>query len=438
MPSDFNGDGYAEVATGASQNDANGMNSGAVYICLGGSALPLDCIVNATLTGLVEDERLGVSVSAVGDVNADGFADLLVGADRSDAGGADYGAAFLYLGGVTLDMTPDLTLTGEASLSYFGQRTAGPGDLNGDGYRDLAVSAVSYGVPMVADNLGRVYVYLGGPATTIDATPEALITGEAAGDSLGETLAPVGDVDGDGYSDLVVGAPDSDGLGPIGSHGGRAYLFRGGAGAFFDTTVDWAAAGPADAYLGNAAAGGDVDRDGFSDLVVAAYRAADGEVRIYNGGSAMDMSPDATIVGGTGSIERFGTSVACSDMNADGYSDLVVGASGASSATGRAIFYFGGAGAFSPINVGVTYGEVVGDLFGTTAGSAGDVSGDGYGDVLIGAPYFDDGGSISANVGRTYLFYGEAGAFADSLADVRITGQGNLDFCAFPMSGGSF
>jgi hypothetical protein len=434
LPNDFNGDGYGDIAVGAPGSDTTGVNAGAVYVCFGSASPSLDCAVGLTLNGAAADERLGAAVSAVGDVNADGFADLLVGADRSDVGGLDLGAAFLFLGGSVVDATPDVTFMGETTLGYFGQRLAAAGDLNGDGFRDMAIAAQAYGAPG-SDGLGRVYVYFGASSGSIDPTADGIVTGEAPGDELGWGLGAPGDVNGDGFGDLLIGAPNSDGAGTSGALSGRVYLYTGGAGSSFDSVSDWMVSGATGMMLGNAVTGCDVNGDGFSDVIVGEYW-NEGQFHVYIGDPTMGMTPDATVVGLAGSSDHFGQAIACTDMNADGFADLAVSGPGNSLNRGRAVVYFGVPGAFNVVNDGIFWGEVEGDYFGFSAAAAGDVTGDGYGDVAVGAFFFDGGGPSTDNRGRTYVFFGAATIFADSTVDTRITGAAG-DTCAFT-GGGAF
>jgi hypothetical protein len=434
LPSDYNGDGYGDFAAGSEGNDANGAGAGAVYICFGGPTPALDCAVSVTLLGATAGDGFAWP-SAAGDVNADGYADLLVGAKGSDAAGIEFGAAYLFLGGSTFDTTADVTYVGDETYDYFGA-ARGAGDFNGDGYRDVAIGAPQSGL---GGPLGRVIVYFGAPLASIDATPDATITGETDDDGFGYALAVPGDVNGDGFPDLLVGAPNYDGF-AAGGLDGRAYLYLGGAGASFDTTADWSVTGSRAAVLGLSTGGCDVNSDGFSDVLVGEPSATDGRVYVYNGGASIDMTSDATLSGTSGAAESYGHSIGCTDMNADGFADIVAGAwfyDGVGPNQGRAQVFFGGSGVFDTTPDGTFTGEAAGDRFGDDAGAVGDVNGDGYGDITLGA-YVHDVIVSGDDRGRAYVFFGGAGTSADTTTDMRISGIADSDACGRGAGGGAF
>ena len=116
-----------------------------------------------TLLGAAAGDNLGRSVAGAGDVNGDGYADVIVGAPTT-RGGADAGAAYVYFGGPGADDVADLTLLGAAAGDYFGCAVAGAGDVNGDGYGDVIVGA--YGNDAGGAAAGRAYVYFGGARRT--------------------------------------------------------------------------------------------------------------------------------------------------------------------------------------------------------------------------------------------------------------------------------
>src|SRR5690242_14058941 len=185
-------------------------------------ALALSRVRLMAVDGEASNDMLGLSVAGAGDVNGDGYADIIVGADHNDAGGTDAGRAYVVFGGPGPTRLPNWVLTGGSGGGLFGNSVAGAGDVNGDGYADVIVGAPQAG----GSNRGAAYVFFGGPAA--DAIPDLALSGEQANDRFGASVAGAGDVNGDGYDDVIVGAPLND---SAGSNSGRAYIFYGGPGA---------------------------------------------------------------------------------------------------------------------------------------------------------------------------------------------------------------
>ena len=210
---DVNGDGYGDVIVGAYQSGPVGQPVGRAYIYFGG--LRPQNRPDVILSGEAVGDAFGVCVAPAGDMNKDGYADVIVGAYHNGAGGKDAGRAYVYYGGAAPSERPALVLTGEAAGDAFGYSVSGAGDVNGDGFGDVAVGA--YGNDAGGSAAGRAYLFFGGGA---DVVPDFIQTGEATLDNLGFAVSGAGDVDGDGTADLVVGAPYSDG------EAGRAYLSR--------------------------------------------------------------------------------------------------------------------------------------------------------------------------------------------------------------------
>ena len=151
---------------------------GRAYVYYGGPGA--DAVADLTLTGEAAGDLFGYSVSGAGDVNGDGYADVIVGAYSDDAGGSDAGRAYVYFGGPGADAVADLTLTGAAASDWFGWSVSGAGDVNGDGYADVIVGGHSDDAGGM--DAGRAYVYFGGPGA--DAVADLTLTGAAAGDRL--------------------------------------------------------------------------------------------------------------------------------------------------------------------------------------------------------------------------------------------------------------
>ncbi|HEX7878737.1 MAG TPA: hypothetical protein VF720_04975, partial [Candidatus Eisenbacteria bacterium] len=211
---DLNGDGFDDIVTGANGNDAAGTSAGRVYIHFGGA--DFDTTADLVLSGILTGDSYGTAVDAAGDVNGDGFDDLVVGSVSHDGTFVNGGAAFVYFGGSPMNGLADWTLLGTQTSESFGGFVAGAGDVNGDGYDDIVVGAP--GNDVVFTNAGAAYLYLGGSAP--DAVADWIVYGAASSDGLG-AVDGVGDVNRDGYADLVVGASGND---AGGSNAGRAYV----------------------------------------------------------------------------------------------------------------------------------------------------------------------------------------------------------------------
>ncbi len=180
------------------------------------------------LTGIWSDQGetasdfFGVSVASAGDVNGDGYADVIVGAYFNDDGGNAAGEAYVYHGSASgLSATPDWSDQGEASGDYFGRSVASAGDVNGDGYADVIVGANENDDG--GSLAGEAYVYHGS-ASGLSSTPDWSDQGEASGDYFGRFASSAGDVNGDGYADVIVGAYAND---DGGDWAGEAYVYSG-------------------------------------------------------------------------------------------------------------------------------------------------------------------------------------------------------------------
>ena len=401
---DVNGDGYADVIVGAYYYNSG---QGRAYIYYGGSNM--NNIADVTMTGEAANNNFGYSVSTAGDVNGDGYADIIVGAD----GYSSMGRAYVYIQSMTGPDIPDLSMTGEVSNNNFGYSVANAGDVNGDGYADIIVGADGY-----SSNTGRAYIYYGG--ASMNNVADVTMTGEAIGNHFGYSVSTAGDVNGDGYADVIVGAYGYS------SSTGRAYIFYGGAS--MDNVADVIMTGEAgnNDFGTSVSTAGDVNGDGYADVIVGAsgYSTTTGRAYIYYGGSSMNNVADVTMTGEA--ISYFGISVSTAgDVNGDGYADVIVGAYGYSSYTGRAYIYYGGSSMNNVADVTMT-GEGVSNYFGFSVSTAGDVNSDGYADVIVGAY-----GYLS-NTGRAYIYYG--GVSMDNIADVIMTGEAVSNYFGYSVS----
>ncbi|MBX7041685.1 MAG: FG-GAP-like repeat-containing protein [Ignavibacteria bacterium] len=424
---DVNGDGYSDVIAGATGNDAGGTNAGRAYIYFGGSTM--NDIADVLLTGEAVSDGLGVSVSTAGDVNGDGFSDVIVGANLNDAGGADAGRAYIYFGGSSPDNTADLLLTGVVAGDRLGSSVSTAGDVNGDGYSDVIVGAIFNDAG--GSNAGRAFIFFG--SSNLNNTPDFSLTGEAANDNFGSSVSLAGDMNGDGYSDIIVGALAND---AGGTNAGRAYLFTNSMTGtdIADEIFTGATAGD---NFGNAiSSAGDFNGDGFADIAISAYQndaggIDAGRVYIYFGSSALDNVADVILTGAAAG-DQFGFCISVAgDVNADGYTDLIVGANGSDSGgtnSGRAYIYLGESVPDAIPDVIMT-GAAAGDALGFSVSSAGDFNGDGFSDVIVGSnlsdAFFTDGGAA-------YIYYG--GITINNVADVIIQPTGSNDRLGYSVS----
>jgi hypothetical protein len=361
MPGDLNGDGYADVAVGAYRNGAT--DAGRVYVYFGGMGTTFNTTVDATINGSGASAQL--SASAGGDINADGYSDLIVGAVEYPTGP---GSVYVYLGGAgAFDTTADAHFVGAVVGDELGT-VLSSGDVNGDGYADVIAGAPNY--DGASTSVGAAYVYLGSP-TPLDTAADVTLVGGVANDYFGLHLASAGDVNGDGADDLVVGAHEQD---TDGGSAGRAYVYYGTFGGVFDTTPDGIILGTAPgAYVGTAAeSAGDVNNDGFADVVVGAVGFATnaGRVYVFLGGNtvAFNTTADAILGAFSASNDQFGYAAASAgDVNGDGFADVVAGApftdaGGADSGTG--FVFFGAAGSsFDATADGTLPAQIAGEQF---------------------------------------------------------------------------
>ena len=424
---DMNGDGYSDVISAADLNDAGGLNAGRVYIYF--NSMTGTDIADEFFTGAAANDFFGYSVSAAGDMNGDGFNDIIVGAPYNNAGGSAAGRTYIYFGGVILNNTADVILTGKVSSELFGYSVSAAGDVNSDGYSDVIISGV--GNNALGIYTGRAYVFFGG--SIVDTVADVIMTGAASGDQFGYSVSSAGDVNSDGYSDVIIGANLND---SAGLSSGRAYVYLGGStmNNVADVTITGAAAG--DQLGRSVSSAGDINGDGYSDVIVGEWLndaggSNAGQAQIFFGGISMNNAADVTYTGATAG-DQFGQSVSSAgDVNGDGYSDVIIGApnndAGGSNA-GRSYIYYGGIIPDAVPDVTLT-GTMAGDNFGFAVNTAEDVNGDGYDDVIVGTPYDITGGN---DAGRVYVYFG--GLNADTGADVIMSGADPNDLFGYSVS----
>ena len=420
---DLDGDGKDDVLVGAPYDDIDAVDSGTTYIVYGGVTGTIDLsIADARLIGLGSANYAGIAVGHAGDVDNDGYDDILVGATHNDAGDTDAGAAYLLLGPVTGDVDladADYIFTGDAVDDYAGVSVASAGDWDGDGYGDIIIGA--YEEDTGDTNAGMAYLIEGNGIASggLSSVSWARFSGERSDDQAGRSVAAAGDVDGDGQADLLIAAPPED---TGGNASGSVYLVLGpSTGGLVDLRyADAQLYGEGDNHFaGREIHGpGDLDGDGYDDIMVGAdgedsLSSGNGATYIWNGpipsGTRELSNADTKIVGETG-LDYIGRSVAgAGDVNGDGELDLVMGGTGddyGDTDAGAAFVALG------PISSGTIskpdlyariHAATTDDKGGFSVDGGFDFNGDGLDDILVGAPGEDAGGT---DAGAAYITFG--------------------------------
>lgn len=399
---DLTGDGIDDLVLTAPTNGGNGVNSGRIYVYSGATGVEL-----FRATGPGANWQLGFDAGGAGDLNGDGRPEVIAGAP-----GGMSGRAIIYTYNGT-SASVFQTLNGQAFGDQFGYRVAGAFDVNGDAVSDVVIGAPQNDAAGAA--AGRAYVYSGSSFALV-----CTMNGPAAGALFGSGVALIGDVTGDGRSEILVGAQHA-GTGAV----GRAYVYSfDGANCNLEYVVS-PPAGPALDFGQWFMNGGyDVNGDAVPDFYVNDY--AINRAHVYSG---LDGAHIRTFMGDNNG--QFGIGRMIRDMNGDCLGDFILAAwisnNGAPSA-GKAFIYSGADGALLET---FTH-NVAGAGFGFDANGTGDVNGDGRFDYLITAA------SDLGSRGRSYLI---AGNIDDAFcANVCCVGEScaDLDETACGLAGGTF
>ncbi|MCD4656809.1 MAG: hypothetical protein K8S87_04630, partial [Planctomycetes bacterium] len=447
---DVNGDGLADMIVGACYNGNGGFKSGCVYIFFGKSNWNSNydaSNADVKLVGELARDEFAYSVSIAGDVNDDGFEDVVVGAHFDSDGGYKSGCAFIFFGrynwtSVMDASDADVKLIGEDADDRFGTFVTSGGDVNNDGINDVVVGAHYDDDGGSASGCSFIFFGRTQWSSSIDASnANVKLIGENNGDHFGVSIT-TGDVNDDGRNDVIVGAHNnSEG----GSKAGSVYLFYGRQS--WSSSIDASNANvkfigeDADDWFGQKLSShGDVNNDGIDDIVIGAHYDDDGGdysgcAFIFFGRTSWVSKIDASNADvkfiGEDAGDTLGVSVTShEDINNDGIVDIVIGArmdDDGGDRSGCAFIFFGRSNWSSIIDASQSDVKLIGeetlDFFGSNVFSCKDVNSDGVSDIIIGAWGDDEGGS---NTGSAYIFLGRSNwssVIDASNSNVKIIGE---------------
>jgi hypothetical protein len=429
---DVNGDGYSDVIVGAHYYD-NGQSEEGMAFVYHGSPSGLSIPVSWTADGYQGGSQLGISVSTAGDVNGDGYSDVIIGANTYDNGETDEGRAYVFLGSASgLSVSPSWLNECNQAYASFGFRSSTAGDVNGDGFSDVMVSAIRFDDG--ENDEGKVFLYYGS-SSGLSVIPNWTAQCNNPNSLFGYQLKSAGDVNGDGYSDVIIGAADySNGE----NYEGKAFAYYGSPSGM-SQYPNWVyEINQSMAHLGNSVSSADdVNGDGYSDILVAAMyysngQTYEGKVFLFNGSSTGLSNEPVWSAEGNQQECNFGAEVASAgDVNGDGYSDAIVGSwlyDNGQIDEGRVFLYHGSSSGLSSMPNWISESDQSGSLFGHCVSTAGDVNGDGYSDVIVGAPHFENG---TWREGSAFVYHGSPTGLSSS---PNWTGESNQHFAIYGFS----
>ncbi|MEO8210557.1 MAG: integrin alpha [bacterium] len=397
---DINGDGYDDIISGAYEYNSS---QGRTYIYYGGDigGTAPDLI----LAGQNVGDRFGESVSIAGDFNGDGYSDVIIGAPGCSN---LTGKAYIYFGSHNgLSTVPNVTITGEGISNLFGISVSKADNRNADSFGDVIIGASGY-----QSSKGKAYIFYGSsiPSSSISAaSANENFTGENSNDYFGYSVSSAGYTDGGSKSWIIIGAYHWNSI------TGKVYLYDGNGQLYVthqgSNTFEYFGSSVSDA--------GDVNNNGHDDIIIGAAHfttlGVSGAAYVYD---PLSGNPP-TVIGSQSTNIKFGVSVSgVGDRNGDGYDDVIVGAYAASTGvlTGNGqAFVFDGSSSFI-IPAGRTIyaapsdaignGTVSNETFGLSVSGAGDFDGNGLRDIIVGAPAY----GVSNQTGKSYLFLSQTPA----------------------------
>jgi len=364
--------------------------------------------------GNSEKSDFGFWTDGGGDINGDGYDDIIIGSPGYSHAFVGEGAVFVYFGGPDgPGLEPDWSYYGAHDSSGMGKCVSIKGDVNRDGYADVLIGAHQHKNTKV--NEGKVLLFLGGP-DGLDSVPYWSMVGNRKGAKLGEAVVFPGDLNNDGYDEICVGAhgwDDDETLGDFGNKAGKFWVFKGTEEGIDPSPIMACVGIVEDANLGvSMDKAGDVNGDGIDDLHIGGYifLIGDGMLCTFHGGvTGPDGIPDFMAAGGAMDTSFYAVNLSSAgDINGDGFQDVVVGAprfdANGIYQSGKLHLHYGGPGGLDNTIGWVATGQQYDERWAFNVNEAGDINHDGYGDLLVGSKYFDNG--LDSNAGKAELFLG--------------------------------